>query len=71
MPRIKSNETGGSKARVLTRNRRKARLEKRRDFLRELERARTMTPQQRLETALDLINSLIELKEAARHAKDA
>jgi hypothetical protein len=30
-----------------------------------------MTPQQRLQTAMDLIDSLMELKEAAENAKDA
>jgi hypothetical protein len=60
-----------SKARALALARNKARLERRRDIVREIERARTMTPQERLETALDLIDSLMELKEAAENAEDA
>jgi hypothetical protein len=55
---------------ILARNRRKARLERRRDFLREVERASALSAEERLETALDLIDSLMELKEAAEHAQD-
>jgi|GEM_PF-3787711 len=51
--------------------RRKAAAERREDFLRAAARAARMTPQQRLQTALDLTDSLLELREAARNAKDA
>ena len=51
--------------------RRKATGERRRDFLKEAARAARLSPEQRLETALDLIDSLMELREAARHAEDA
>jgi len=49
--------------------RRKAARERRRDFLREAARAARMTPQQRLQTGLDLIDSLSELRMAARRAE--
>jgi len=71
VPRARQKRTVQSRARALALARRKARLERRRDFLREVERAQTMTPQQRLQTAMDLIDSLMELKEAAENAKDA
>jgi hypothetical protein len=51
--------------------RRRAAAARRRDFLREAAKASRMTPEERLQTALDLIDSLMELKEAARHAEDA
>ena len=51
--------------------RRKAAAARRRDFLREAAKAARLTPEERLETALDLIDSLMELKEAAGHAEDA
>ena len=68
---MKGVESTLSEPRVLTRNRRKIRLERRRDFLREVERARALSAEERLETALDLIDSLMQLKEAAEHAQDA
>ena len=71
MLRRRPKGTVKSKARALALARNKARLERRRDIVREIERARTMTPQERLETALDLIDSLMELKEAAENAEDA
>jgi hypothetical protein len=51
--------------------RRKAAAARRRDFLRAAARAARMTPQQRLQTALDLTDSLMELREAARRAERA
>jgi hypothetical protein len=51
--------------------RRKAAAARRRDFLREAAKAARLTPEERFETALDLIDSLMELREAARHAEDA
>ena len=51
--------------------RRKAAAERRRDFLRDAAKTARLSPAERLETALDLIDSLMELQEAARYAKDA
>ena len=51
--------------------RRKAAAARRRDFLRDAAKAARMTPEERLATALDLIDSLMELKEAALDADDA
>jgi len=59
-----------SNGRTLARVRKKVRIERRQDFLREVEKARLMTPEQRLQTALDLIDSLLEIKEAAKIAKN-
>jgi len=49
--------------------RRKAAAARRRDFLKAAARAARMTPQQRLQTALDLIDSLSALRMAARNAR--
>ena len=71
MGRIKTGLKATAAAARLAAFRRKAAAVRRCDFLREAAKVARLTPEERLETALDLIDSLMELKEAAGHAEDA